>query len=341
MRTGDGWQGIEVADVVAGEGIKAIRAARFKVPGNDQVQYAVDTAGHLDFTNAPILTFERSGAVRATNLELTVRSTSGSQRRVPYQMLVSDDGYTYARIAAYRTGQFRVNGLDYAVSVRSLHRGAPFYAAYPGTVVMIDLNRDGTFAEQVTVAASGRAMAAEKVAFNTPFVLDGRAFELSGIDSGGTQLAISPSTRTTAVAAGFRAPPLSATLLDGGRFQLSKQSGKVVLIEFWATNCGYSEGVRAAANAFADSAGPGYTWLAVAREDDLGRIRQHLDSFPMHATIALRDNAAWETFNPNAATPRFIVIDRRGVVRLQAEGESAMPAVLASLKELLGQAAPR
>ena len=34
------------------------------------------------------------------------------------------------------------------------------------------------------------------------------------------------------------APPLNATLLDGTRFSLAEHSGKVVLINFWATWCG-------------------------------------------------------------------------------------------------------
>ena len=33
------------------------------------------------------------------------------------------------------------------------------------------------------------------------------------------------------------APPLTATLLDGSRFNTAEQRGKVVLINFWATWC--------------------------------------------------------------------------------------------------------
>jgi hypothetical protein len=44
MRTGEGWTGIEIADIVEGEGLRTIYAARFKLPGTDQMHYVVDTA---------------------------------------------------------------------------------------------------------------------------------------------------------------------------------------------------------------------------------------------------------------------------------------------------------
>src|SRR5438874_13179807 len=58
MRTGEGWTGIQIADVVMGEGLRTIYAARFKMLGSDQMQYVVDTAGNLDFAHAQPLTFE-------------------------------------------------------------------------------------------------------------------------------------------------------------------------------------------------------------------------------------------------------------------------------------------
>src|SRR6266516_1683845 len=58
MRTGEGWTGIQIADVVMGEGLRTIYAARFKMPGTDQMHYVVDTAGNLDFAHAQPLTFE-------------------------------------------------------------------------------------------------------------------------------------------------------------------------------------------------------------------------------------------------------------------------------------------
>ena len=96
------------------------------------------------------------------NFELTVRSVTGSHRRVPYQLLRSDD-YTYGRIADYRTGVLRVDGRAYGVQVRNQSRGYPFYAPNTGTVFLIDLNADGTFDETASLTVGGRPMAAELV----------------------------------------------------------------------------------------------------------------------------------------------------------------------------------
>lgn len=342
VRTGEGWSALELADVVSGEGIKPIYAARFKMPGSDQMHYVVDTAGDLDFTHARSLTFQRRIGVVVANFELEVRSTSGNHRRVPYQVLLSDDGYTYARIAEYRTGRVRVDGRDYALKLRSRSRNDPFYGANEGTVFLIDLDGDGQIAEQAAVTVGGRPVAAEQVMPHTPFLLGAHALEVTDLDSVGSRLVVRPSKTQVAAAVNFRAPELSAELLSGGGYQLSRQPGKVVLIEFWSTECAFSEKVRRAANDLAAAAGgTQYAWVAVARESDRVAIQQHLVEHPMSARVTLSDSAAWATYNPTGVTPLFVVVDQNGVIRFRAMGASAMDAVTAKVKELLDPAPPR
>lgn len=143
VRTGDAWRAVEVAEVVSGGGMTSIRVARFNRGVGEDVQYVVDTTGDLDFRHGLPLVFERRGAIRVANVELMVRNTTGSRRRVPYQVLVVDDGYTYARIADYRTGTVRVDGQTYAVTLRNRGRSHPFYGSNEYTVFMVDLNADG------------------------------------------------------------------------------------------------------------------------------------------------------------------------------------------------------
>ena len=58
-RFGEQWSAIEVADVVMGDGLRTIYAARYKMPGSDELHYVVDTAGRLDFVHARPLDFEQ------------------------------------------------------------------------------------------------------------------------------------------------------------------------------------------------------------------------------------------------------------------------------------------
>jgi len=270
------------------------------------------------------------------NLELDVRSIAGTHRRIPYQVLLSDDGYTYARIAEYLSGHIRVNGHDYALQVRSGWRNAPFYGPTPNTVFLIDLDGDGTLAEQATVTAGGRPMAAEQVLPHTPFRLGGRALEVADLDSMGSRLVLRASNAEVAAVENFKAPELSAETLAGSRFKLSTQSGNVVLIEFWSVSCGFSEKVRPAVNDLAVRArGMPLTWVAMAREREPAEIQRYLVEHPMSATVTLSDSTAWATYNPAGVTPLFVVVDRNGIIRFRAVGATAIDAVAAKVTELL------
>ncbi len=335
MRTEAGWTGIEIADVVMGDGLRPIYAARFKVPGSDKVQYVVDTAGNLDFTHAQSLTFESRPHLLVANLDLDVRTTRGAHRRIPYQVMVSDDRYTYARIAEYLTGRMHIAGKDYAVNVRSQSRNDPFYAPGPNTIFLVDLNHDGQIAEQPSVTSTGGPIGAEQVMARTPFLLGKQAWEIADLDSAGSTLVIRRSKTRVAAVENFKAPNLVATTLDGRSYQLSKQSG-VVLVEFWSVSCGFCEKARPAANELAAAErGKSFTWLAVARESDRDEIRRFLAAHPMSATIALYDSSAWKTYNPAEITPLYVVVDRKGVIRFRGAGAAAIDAAAANVKTLL------
>jgi thiol-disulfide isomerase/thioredoxin len=333
MRTGEGWTGIQIADVVMGEGLRTIYAARFKMPGSDQTHYVVDTAGNLDFAHAQPLTFEPHPHILVAHLDLDVRTTRGAHRRIPYEVRVSDDGYTYARITEYLTGRMRVDGKDYAVKIRSAYRNEPFYSPGPGTVFLIDLDGDGQIAEKPSVTRDGAPAAAEQVMARTPFMLGKQAWEVADLDSMGSRLVVRRTKTRVAAVESFKAPPLVARTLSGRSYRLSDHSD-VVLVEFWSVSCGFCEKARPAANELAAAERGTFTWLAVARETDRVEIERFLAAHPMSATVALYDSAAWTTYNPIGVTPLFLVVDKKGVIRFRGAGASAIDAVAAEVKML-------
>ena len=333
MRTGEGWTGIQIAEVVMGEGLGTVYAARFKMAGTDQMHYVLDTAGNLDFAHAQPLIFEPYPHILVAHVDLDVHTTRGAHRRIPYQVSVSDDGYTYARIAEYLTGRMRVDGKDYAVKIRSAFRNDAFYSPGPGTVFLIDLDGDGEIAEKLTVTRDGAPAAAEQIMARAPFMLGKQAWEVADLDSMGSRLVIRPTRTRVAAVENFKAPQLVVRTLSGRSYRLSNQSD-VVLVEFWSVSCGFCEKARPAANELADAKRGMFTWLAVARETDRVEIERFLATHPMSATVALYDSAAWTTYNPTGVTPLFLVVDKKGVIRFRAAGASAIDAVAAKVKML-------
>ena len=333
MRRGEGWTGIEIADIVDGDGLRTIYAARFKVPGTDQMHYVVDTAGNLDFAHGQSLTFQPWPHIEVANLSLDVHTTRGTHRRIPYQVSRSDDGYTYARITEYLTGRMRVAGKDYAVKIRGAYREDPFYTPGPGTVFLIDLDGNGEIAEKPSVTRDGAPAAAEQVMARTPFMLGKQAWEVADLDSMGSRLVVRQTKTRVAAVENFKAPQLAARTLNGRKYQLSKRSD-VVLVEFWSVSCGFCEKARPAANELADAERGKLTWLAIAHETDRAEIERFLAAHPMNATVALYDSAAWTTYNPTGVTPLFFVVDKKGVIRFRGAGASAIDAAAATVKVL-------
>lgn len=338
VRMPTSWTGAALDDVVRNSALRPIRVVRFHLSGEDTPRFAIDTVGDLDFTRAPVLTFARQGRMLVANIALTVRSVAGAQRRVPYQILRSDDGYTYARIAEYRTGQLEVGGKTYALKVRNSSRGRPFHDTNAGSVFLVDLNADGQFAEAVSLTLDGRPVAAEQILASTPFELDDRFYEITAIDSAGTLIHIRPSNQTVAVSLNRRAPDLRATPVAGGVFRLSEQMGKVVLISFWATDCIFSERARIAANAIVAKYGSKFTWVAMAKDTNRADIAAYLKASPIDGIATLPESDAWRTYNPAGMTPLFILVDTHGVVRFRAEGASAIGVVAAKVDELMSAA---
>lgn len=334
VRTLASWTDADLDDVISSPSVRRVPILRFRASGDTAFRFAIDTVGNLDFTGAPMLSFTRQGKVLVASIDLTIRSASGSWRRVPYQILRSNDGYTYARIAEYRTGLFVINGDSFAVRVRNSTRGHPFFGVNTGTVFLVDMNRDGQFSETAALTVDGRPVAAEQVIASTPFELSGQFYELSAIDSSGTTLRIRRSHREFAVAVNRRAPELKAKVISGGEFVLSRQVGKLVLISFWATDCPHSERIRVAANELVTRYGTSFTWMAMAKDTSRKTIEKHLTDHPINGVVALPDSSAWTTYNPMDATPVFVIVDRRGIVRFRAEGAAALSAVSAKLDEL-------
>ena len=100
IRPDSAWRDVEVADVVRREGLRTVRAVRYRFVNDTTRHYVVDTTGHLDLRSALALTFHPFHETLVADFTLVIGSTTGSTRAVAYQILASTDRkYTYARVA--------------------------------------------------------------------------------------------------------------------------------------------------------------------------------------------------------------------------------------------------
>lgn len=112
------------------------------------------------------------------------------------------------------------------------------------------------------------------------------------------------------------APPLTATLLDGTRFALADNAGKVVLVNFWATWCAPCRAEMPALDTFYRRYRErGFEVVAISLDepDRADAVRKVMGDYSFPA--ALSANAQFKGFGRIWRVPMTFVIDRQGRLR--------------------------
>lgn len=330
------WSNPEIAGVVESPSLQAIRAVRFRAGGDTAFRYVLDTAGTLDFTNGVALRFAPVGNMMVADTPLRIRSMSGPEVFVPLQVMYTGK-YTYARIAEARVGQVTIGGVTHVIRVHPRSRNNPFYSLGTGTRFLVDLDGDGRLAESAAQMINGRPIAAEEVQPDIPFSLGGTAYEVTSIDSIGMTLVLRRSTRTVAVAPGFKPPSFQARDLSGKSVVLRTDGRRPTLLEFWSIECPYSEAVREKLNGIYGARRDRMSWIAMSRETDHTAVSQFVRDKPRTGAVVLGDSVTWHAFNPITVTPLFVLLDAQGRVAYAASGANVLPAIEAKLDELMKQ----
>lgn len=127
----------------------------------------------------------------------------------------------------------------------------------------------------------------------------------------------------TLTAVGQFAPPVAVTTLDGARFELDDQRGKVVLLNFWATWCPPCREEMPALQAQVwerFGAREDFALISIAREETAAQIAPFVAEHGYGWTFAPDpDRTVYQRY-AEAFIPRNYVIGRDGAILFQGEG---------------------
>jgi len=130
------------------------------------------------------------------------------------------------------------------------------------------------------------------------------------------------------------APRFNAKTMDGEKFTNDSIKGKVVLLEFWATWCGFCQDeapyVDRVNREYADK---GLVVLAVDVGESKKTVKKYLDQHPRSSRIVLTDDTNLAAMYEATVYPIYVVIDRDGNVagtQRGAAGEDALRELVAS-----------
>lgn len=138
------------------------------------------------------------------------------------------------------------------------------------------------------------------------------------------------------------APRFSATTTAGEKFNNDSIKGKVVLLEFWTTWCGYCEDERPFVERLNEEFGDkGLIILAVNVGESKKTVKKYLEQHPRKTRVVLTDDTNLAAMYGATVYPIYVVIDREGNVAGEqkgAGGETALRDLVArgGLKELSG-----
>ena len=145
-------------------------------------------------------------------------------------------------------------------------------------------------------------------------------------------LSLCPATPAHAAQSAKSAPALEAKLLDGTAFSLSTETGKVVIINFWATWCvPCRREMPALDEYYRKHRDDGLQLIAISLDEaaDESKVREVMHAFSFPAAMA--SQASFAGYGRIWRLPLTFVIDRAG--RVQREGWYGKPSIDLDLLE--------
>ena len=132
------------------------------------------------------------------------------------------------------------------------------------------------------------------------------------------------------------APEFVLTDLNGKRVDLHAYRGKVVLLNFWATWCAPCQLEMPRFDAWQKQYGPrGLRVIGISMDDDPELARKLYKKLRVNYPVMMGNEKIGELYGGVLGLPVTFLIDSRGEVRAQFQGETDLNAMEEQLKSLL------
>jgi peroxiredoxin len=135
-----------------------------------------------------------------------------------------------------------------------------------------------------------------------------------------------------------KAPEFSRNTLNGGRVDLARFRGKVVLLDFWATLCASCQVEMPTFAQWQRYYGPqGLQVIGISMDDDPALARKLYTKLKLNYPVAMGDDKLGELYGGVLGLPLTYLIDRHGKVREKFQGETNLKTIEKQLKALLAE----
>jgi len=131
------------------------------------------------------------------------------------------------------------------------------------------------------------------------------------------------------------AAPFTLEVLQGAASgSLDASRGKVVILEFWATYCGWCKATHPKLAAFAEANADKVVVLGISAQKK-SRLKRYLKRHDTGLTILHDPKARTSRAYRANATPTLVVIDAEGKIRAWAQGGNKLKSILRAAKSLV------
>ncbi len=130
-------------------------------------------------------------------------------------------------------------------------------------------------------------------------------------------------------------PRFQAKTIDGELHTRETLKGKVVLIQHWATWCGYCrKDEPAVEQIIKDHAKDGLVVLAINAAESKATVQQYLKEHPRTANIVLTPDTNLAPLFEGAGVPAYILLDRESRIAAMQPGSGGILALRGMLEEV-------